>query len=269
MDRAVQMRRWATGLVLLGGILAVLVLGGQWGLLAVAAAAVVLAQWELARLLGGHGDRLRTGLCMVQAACLPAAALWGGGHGLLGAVVGALLLWMALETLGRKKLDGAAAELARRMLALLYGGVLPCFFVLLWRIPDGMQWILWTIFVTALGDTAAYYAGSLWGRRKLLARVSPGKTVEGALAGLAGSGMSGLLYGWIFFQPAASLEGVALALVVGAVGQMGDLSESMLKRAAGVKDSGGLLPGHGGVLDRLDSLLFSAPVVFFWASRGA
>lgn len=268
LDRAVQLRRWVTGILLLGSVLTVLVVGGRWGLLFVAVVVVCTAQWELARLLGVHRDRVRTGLCMFQSACLPVVTLWAGGVGLLGAVVGALLTWMAVETLARGNLAGAQRELAFRMLCILYGGVLPCFFVLLWTIPDGVQWILWTILVTAAGDTVAYYVGSLWGKRKLLPRVSPGKTVEGALAGLVGNGVSGLLYGLLFFQPVATLEGVLLALVVGALGQMGDLSESMLKREAGVKDSGWLLPGHGGVLDRLDSLLFSAPLVFFWASRG-
>ena len=266
MDSSVQVRRWITGLCLLCGIVAVLILGGRWGLLVVAASAVILAQWELAHLLGGNHDRLRTTVCMVQAGCLPAAALWGGSHGLLGGVIGSLLLWMGVETVARRDLEGVGTELGRRMFALLYGGALPCFFVLLWRLPDGIHWILWTISVTALGDTAAYYVGSLWGKRKLMPRISPGKTVEGAVAGLAGNGVGGFLYGWLLFPQAASPEGVVLALVAGLAGQLGDLSESMLKRAAHVKDSSSILPGHGGILDRLDSLVFSAPVVFFWTT---
>lgn len=267
MEGSVQLRRWITGLCLICGIVLLLALGGHWGLLILATAAVILAQWELARLLGGVKDKLRTGVCMAQAAFLPAAALWGGSQGLLGAVIGALLLWMGLETVFRRELEAAGGELGRRIFSILYGGALPCFFVLLWRLPEGIHWILWTISVTALGDSAAYYVGSIWGRRKLLPRISPGKTVEGSLAGLAGNGAGGLLYGLLFLPQAAGTEGLLLALGVGLVGQMGDLSESMLKRAAQVKDSGNILPGHGGILDRLDSLIFSAPVVFFWASR--
>lgn len=267
MEGSVQLKRWTTGLCLIFGIALLLALGGRWGLLVLAAAAVILAQWELARLLGGAGDRLRTGVCMAQAAFLPAAALWGGSQGLLGAVIGIVLLWMGLETVSRKELEGVGLELGRRMFSILYGGVLPCFFVLLWRLSDGIHWMLWTISVTALGDTAAYYVGSLWGRRKLMPRISPGKTVEGSLAGLAGNVAAGLLYSLLFLPQAAGIEGCLLSLGVGLVGQLGDLSESMLKRAAQVKDSGSILPGHGGILDRLDSLMFSAPVVFFWASR--
>lgn len=267
MEGSVQLRRWITGLCLICGIVLLLALGGRWGLLVLAAVTVMVAQWELAHLLGGAGDRLRTGVCMVQGALLPAAALWGGSLGLLGAVIGVLLLWMSLETISRQELEGAGLELGRRMFSILYGGVLPCFFVLLWRLPEGIHWMLWTISVTALGDTAAYYVGSIWGRRKLMPRISPGKTVEGSLAGLVGNAAGGLLYSLLFLHQAAGIEGLLLSLGVGLVGQAGDLSESMLKRAAQVKDSGNILPGHGGVLDRLDSLMFSAPVVFFWASR--
>lgn len=267
MEGSVQLKRWITGLCLLCGMVLLLILAGPWGLLGLACAAVVLAQWELADLLGEKKDRLRTLFCMAQAACLPAAALWGGSHGLLGALIVVLVLWMGIETLVRRDLEGAGVELGKRIFSILYGGVLPCFFVLLWRLPEGIHWVFWTISVTALGDTAAYYVGSIWGKRKLLPRISPGKTVEGSLAGLLGNGGGGLLYAWLFLPQVAGLEGFLLALGVGLAGQMGDLSESMLKRAAQVKDSGSLLPGHGGVLDRLDSLLFSAPVVFFWASR--
>jgi phosphatidate cytidylyltransferase len=96
-------------------------------------------------------------------------------------------------------------------------------------------------------------------------RISPNKTVEGALAGLGGNVIGAMSYALILFPARLTINGILLALVVGFAGQVGDLSESMLKRASGRKDSGGLLPGHGGVLDRLDSLLFSVPIVYYWA----
>ncbi len=267
MEGSVQLKRWITGLCLLCGILLLLILGGTWGLLGLAVVAVTLAQWELAHLLGAASDRLRTAICMFQGACLPVAALLGGSQGLLSALVCVLLLWMSIETLLRKELEGAGRELGLRMFSIIYGGVLPCFFVLLWSLPQGIHWMFWTITVTALGDTAAYYVGSIWGRRKLMPKISPGKTVEGSLAGLAGNGAGGILYALLFLPQVVGVELLLLALGVGLVGQLGDLSESMLKRAAQVKDSGSILPGHGGILDRLDSLMFSAPVVFFWINR--
>ena len=115
------------------------------------------------------------------------------------------------------------------------------------------------------GDTAAMLVGRRWGRRKLAPRVSPGKTWEGAAANAAAAGLGGILAAWATKTPPAA--GLACGLACGTLGQAGDLFESWLKRRAGVKDSGALLPGHGGVLDRIDALLFAAwPVAaVLWA----
>jgi phosphatidate cytidylyltransferase len=112
------------------------------------------------------------------------------------------------------------------------------------------------------GDAAAYYGGRAFGRHKLAPIVSPNKTIEGAIAGLAGSILAGIILGsWLLQRQISFLVVASLAAAV--AGQLGDLVESALKRSAGVKDSSSLLPGHGGMLDRLDSLMFAAPV-FFW-----
>jgi phosphatidate cytidylyltransferase len=122
-----------------------------------------------------------------------------------------------------------------------------------------------------LHDTLAYYGGRAWGKRPLAPSLSSGKTVEGMYWGLGGS-LLGALLGRLFMLPALGpVEVVVLGLAVGAACEAGDLAESLLKRSAGVKDSGWLLPGHGGILDRLDSLLFSAPLVYYgllWAVGG-
>lgn len=134
---------------------------------------------------------------------------------------------------------------------------------------DGPHWLLYALSLAWVGDIAAYYVGSLFGRHKMTPRISPGKSWEGAFAGLAASVAFGVAYlGW--FVPDAPLtEVVPLTLVAGIAGQFGDLCESALKRGAGIKDSGSLLPGHGGWLDRLDACLFTMPVVYFWLSRGS
>jgi len=262
----VQLKRWTTALMVLGGVVPLLIWGGQWLFLLLCCTVVVLCELEYERLSGmavRRGTRV-TGI--VAALSMPVGAMAAGERGLMMALVGILFFRMTLEMLGRAQLDGVLQDLGTRMVGYIYGAMLPSYFVLIWRIPDGTRWILLTIAVTAIGDTAAYYAGSLWGRHKLRPRISPHKTVEGALAGLAGNLLGGLVCAALFFPGRLTTVGLFLPLAIGAAGQVGDLCESMLKRAAGVKDSGGILPGHGGVLDRLDSLLFSAPVVYYWVA---
>ena len=114
------------------------------------------------------------------------------------------------------------------------------------------------------GDIAAYYVGKYLGKHSLAPRVSPGKTVEGSLGGLAGN-LAGGLAAWAWFFQEISLTHCLIVIVIcGIIGQFGDLAESILKRSAGVKDSGSLIPGHGGLLDRIDSLMFAAPAFYFY-----
>lgn len=123
--------------------------------------------------------------------------------------------------------------------------------------PRGLAWLLIALLATWFGDTAAYMVGGRWGRRPLLPRVSPKKTVEGALGGLAGSALVGGIGVVVFGLGVPAALGAVVGLALGAIGQVGDLAESFLKREAGVKDSGAFIPGHGGVLDRIDALLFA------------
>ena len=135
--------------------------------------------------------------------------------------------------------------------------------------PIGMAWVLAVVLSTWAGDSAAYLAGRAFGRHKLAPAISPGKTIEGALGGLVAAvvvsaavfGVSGALPAW-----AGAMVGAGL----GMCGQLGDLSESFLKRQAGVKDSGDLIPGHGGMLDRVDALLFAFPaaLLMIWIAEG-
>jgi phosphatidate cytidylyltransferase len=114
-------------------------------------------------------------------------------------------------------------------------------------------------------DTAAYYTGRAIGRHKLAPRVSPGKTIEGTIGGFAAAVVTGYLCKLGFFPEIPAVHALALGATLGMIGQIGDLAESLLKRGSNVKDSGTLLPGHGGVLDRVDSILFCAPVLFYYS----
>ena len=132
-------------------------------------------------------------------------------------------------------------------------------------LPLGREWIYLTLLVTMSSDTLAYFVGRSLGRRKLYPAISPNKSIEGAMGGLAGA-LGGALIAKAWFLPGLGvLECLVLAVLLGPLAQIGDLFESMLKRSFQVKDSGGIIPGHGGILDRLDSLLFVFPPAYYCA----
>jgi phosphatidate cytidylyltransferase len=151
---------------------------------------------------------------------------------------------------------------ARQIQGVCYIPLSLSLLVLLRSGADGVTWIFLLCAIIFAGDTAALYAGTLWGRHRISPTISPGKTVEGSVAGLAAGLAVGSAAKALFLPELGWPALILFALAVGVAGQAGDLFESALKRASNVKDSGGLLPGHGGVLDRIDAMLFAAPVAF-------
>jgi phosphatidate cytidylyltransferase len=180
--------------------------------------------------------------------------------------VAAVMLAWAVAGGGEMRVDVVRASWAALGVAYV-GGLLTCG-GLLRELPHGREFVAFVAFVTWASDIGAYYVGSRWGRRPLAPRVSPKKSVEGLLGGIAGALVvagAGCAWIWPMLSPGAALwMAGALALV----GVMGDLVESVIKRAAGVKDSGSTIPGHGGVLDRLDSLIFAAPALYAMVRLG-
>lgn len=131
------------------------------------------------------------------------------------------------------------------------------------RLEPGAAWVYLVLAITWLQDTVAYFVGRRWGRHRMAPVLSPKKTWEGAIGGLIGSIAGGLAATALFGLPISLGTAALLGLVGGIVGPLGDLAESSIKRQVGLKDAGHLIPGHGGILDRADSLLFTAPVLFY------
>lgn len=156
------------------------------------------------------------------------------------------------------KRRNAAGRIALTVVGSLYAGFLLAHWAQLFRQFDGRAWVLWVLLVIMVGDTAAFFVGRHFGRRKLAPQISPGKTVEGAWAYLGGALLAGVLSGRVLFDDLSMLEIFLLSVALAILGQLGDLFESRIKRLFAVKDSGAVLPGHGGVLDRVDSLIFPA-----------
>ncbi len=130
--------------------------------------------------------------------------------------------------------------------------------------PYGHAWVLWLVLVVWAGDTGAFYFGTRFGKHKLYPRVSPKKSVEGVIGGMLSAMVVGFLATLVIPTGFRILEILVLSLILLILGQLGDFSESMLKRGAGVKDSGWILGGHGGILDRIDSFLFAIPFFYFY-----
>lgn len=129
---------------------------------------------------------------------------------------------------------------------------------------SGVAWVFYVLFLVAGCDTGAYYAGTYFGKHKLCPSVSPKKTIEGFLGGMVFVLITGLLIKYRFFPSLSLVPTVVFLFLVSIVGPCGDLYESILKRTGGIKDSGSIIPGHGGILDRIDALLFVAPVAYFF-----
>lgn len=276
-------RRVAVAAVGVPVVLSLIWLGG-WplGLLAAAGAGIGTAEfYRLARRCGSE-PFAPLGIVGAVGVVLWATALPDPVQAASGAAL--ILVVVTLAALGaavwlRWPEGSPLVSTSITVTGVVYLGVTLSFIPLLRALPgtgpgavDGdpiaeSAFVLLPLLAIWAGDTAAYFAGRAWGRRKLAPAASPGKTVVGALAGLAGSAAAAGIVAWLGLSASSSLRlpvatALAMGVVLGGAGQVGDLAESVLKREAGVKDSGTLLPGHGGVLDRLDALLFALPVTW-------
>ena len=171
-----------------------------------------------------------------------------------------------------RNVKDALLNTAASIMGILYPALFFSFMVLIRELPHKMNqdyrqgafWIIGFVAAVWVCDTAAYFIGSWIGRVKLFERVSPNKTVEGAVAGFIFAVLTGYLVHLIILQDVPIIHLIVVSAIAGSVGQFGDLVESLFKRDVGIKDSSNLLPGHGGVLDRFDSLFLVAPIVYLY-----
>ncbi len=198
----------------------------------------------------------------VLAVIIPAGAHLAGG--VLDYLVASFILLTALRLFTKKNPSSALGDVAPAIVGLLY---VPALLGIQTGLRAmGPEWIIFLYAVIWGADSAAYYIGTGFGRRKLYESMSPNKTVEGAVASVVGGALSALLLKVLLSIPIPYGQAAVLGLITGSVTIVGDLVESMFKRDAGVKDSGTLIPGHGGILDKIDGVLFAGPVLY-WALR--
>ncbi len=271
------MKRIVTALILIPLVLVLVFLGPRWQwlfTLAVAAVAV-LAAWEfmgLADKAGASPPKLAVGVAILT--LFAGNFMWPGQA---AAVFGILTLGLLVYCTFSRPAEQMMADASTSIFCLFYIGMTLRTLPALRENPEGngASLLAFLLCVVWAGDTAGLYVGRAWGRHKMAPSLSPNKTWEGTLGSLAGSLLAtGALLGlahllaieWdsaLLSYPDDVWYWLGLAVVINAAAQVGDLAESALKRSAGVKDSGSLLPGHGGVLDRIDALLVAAPVLWY------
>ncbi len=168
--------------------------------------------------------------------------------------------------LSRRQKEGAFTSWAWTIAGILYVGWLLSHLVALRGLDAGRNWVFFALFTTWASDTTAFFIGRKLGRHKLAPNISPGKTWEGATGGILGAIIVSILFftATPFHLPLTYWQAIPLSILVSIFGQVGDLVESLLKRNMGVKDSGKLMPGHGGILDRMDSIIFAGIVVYYY-----
>jgi len=247
-------------------LLAALILWNQrlgFGALVFACSALAMREYA-AMMLPGISRSLR--LVVVLAGLVLTVALTFRPDLAIVWILAATVLAGTAVLISPGEIPGAGARLGIVTFGLLYVGGLTAAIGLLHRsLPTGPLWVLTVITATFSNDTGAYLAGRAFGRHKLYPVISPGKTVEGAIGGLAACVAALFITRATFFPSLAVSDCLLVAIPASVLGPIGDLVESMLKRSAGVKDSGHLIPGHGGLLDRLDALLFVGAWVYTYA----
>ncbi len=256
------MIRLITGLLACGGWLALVLFGAFPLFWLVVSALGVLALHEYGTVVLPDVSAQARALGML-CGFLPFLAAYGGSAEAVMAVLPlAFVVLVGFIVTRYRDLADPFLMMSRTGLGILYVGFCGAHLILLRHQPAGVAWLLWLTGITVGSDSLAYYAGRLFGKRKLCPAVSPGKTVVGFVGGLVGSvTVSVLLARFLFVDHDPLVMGLAAALL-SCVGVLGDLCESVIKRAMAVKDSGSILPGHGGILDRIDSLLFTAPILY-------
>lgn len=261
--------RVASAVVL--GILVILIVqkGGPWAFFAVVSLVVVLGAREFSRFTGSTGGLLPRLLSIVVAwlFCLSSflSSLKVNWIDINDLVLCLAISVPFLTEIIRKNPRSALLNISSVLLGALYvGWLFGRHLILLRQMPDGRYLVLLLVGITWSGDIGAYLIGMRFGKHKVIPAISPGKSVEGYVAGMVFACATALLIRYWLLPDITLLHTVILGIGLTIVGQVGDLAESLLKRGASVKDSGSLMPGHGGILDRCDSMIFIAPALYYY-----
>lgn len=257
-------KRWITGIVAVPLLIILILWGSSLLFSSVIVVVVVWGVYEYNAMVFKAKHYLEKAEGLVAGVFIPLSAYFGGVP-LMSAVVTFSFIILFLLFLFRMKDEMPDfVALTKVLFGCMYIPFLMSYIIPLRNSEDGISWIFFVIIAAFLGDIAAFYVGRSIGRTKLMPQVSAGKTVEGAMGCMAGTVIGCVLFKLIVLHDLPLIHAVILGVMGSILAQLGDLCESAIKRTSLVKDSGSLLPGHGGILDRLDSLVFLIPFVYYY-----
>ena len=260
-------QRWISGLILAPSVVLLVLYAPPWLFSLFVLAGMMVGLREFNRLLGSEVSPFARTLTYPAGFVLALSMMCPDPRGFPAGWLAVSFLFF-IAALGRREdFSTRVRQLGLQCLGLIYVVFLLGHLFFMFEMPQGRMWILFTLVAVYFGDTTAFYVGRAWGKRKMAPALSPNKTLEGALGAAGGSALGAFLFQFFFFPSMGSGAAILLGMAIGAAGQTGDLFESLLKRSAKAKDSGALIPGHGGLLDRIDSLMFALPLVYYCALR--
>jgi phosphatidate cytidylyltransferase len=258
--------RLAAGLIGLAVLVPAVVYGGPIAVHLIVPVALAICLYEYARMAFPVDWKLALAW-LVGATFVPYAAVLYAGFDVAWIAWAMVIIATSTRVVLRPaaSLDQAFSDLSRYIFGAAWIGLL-VFLPLLRELQDGLGWVFLALGLAWLSDTGAYFAGRAFGRTPLHEAISPKKTVEGYVGGMVTATAGAGLFAWLLIPALNVADVLVLGVGVGTLGVVGDLAESLVKRATGVKDAGSILPGHGGLLDRVDSLLFVVPVLYGYAT---
>jgi len=262
-----HLKRWLTSIILLPFVIFLIYKGGISFFILISIVSLI-ALCEYFRIVFNTRGSTISGIILLSALLSGELILWAAYKNsieLILVITAFNLIFSGSFSLTQFKSDPVILEnIFKQIQGIIYIPISLCLILLIRNSSNGSLWIFFLISVIFAGDTGAYYVGSYWGKHKLCPGVSPGKTVEGSIGGLAANVVIGILFKLFFLSVSSWGISILFFILLGIAGQAGDLFESELKRSSHIKDSGSILPGHGGMLDRIDALLFAVPVAYFF-----
>ncbi len=264
-----HIKRWITAIILVPCVLWILIKGNTLLVAAMVAVVAIFAMREYLRIIFGNDEgpisnsikiiSYTVSMTLVISACL-------GSWEILFLIMAMNLMALSIFVLARFATHPDIFDsISKQVLGIVYIPVSLSLLIFVKELEGGTFWIIWLLIVVFANDTGAFYGGTFFGKKALSPNISPNKTIEGSIGGVTTSMVVGFVFSYIFFHD-LSLAFLTIpgAFMLAVAGQIGDLFESAMKRASRIKDSGRILPGHGGMLDRIDGLLLSIPVLYVY-----